>query len=104
MAQDPAIRWLTLTVDGETTLGLKIRTRGTVLVVASGSFGGGSLSGGYLDDTGTFQTFGIAALTADGVLELPAGGGMTLVLDLDSSTTPTIKIGYVADTFEPATA
>lgn len=104
MAQDPAIRWLTLSANGVTTLGLKIRNRGTLLVLASGTFGSGSLDAGYLDDTDTFRSFGLTPLTADGSLELPAGGKMTLAIDLTGATTPTIKIGYVGDSFEPATA
>lgn len=103
MAQDPAIRWLTFTGNGITKIGLKIRSLGTVLVVASGTFGSGTLAGGYLDDTDTFQPFGTPhSLSADGFMELPAGTNMTIALELTGATTPTIKVGYVADTFEAA--
>ena len=41
-------------------------------------------------------------LTADGFMELPAGTNMTLALELTGATTPTIKVGFVSDAFEPA--
>ncbi len=100
-AKDPAIRWLTFSGNGITKIGLKIRFRGTVLVVASGTFGSGTLAGGYLDDTDTFRAFGSSVeVAADGFMELPAGTNMTLALNLTGATTPTIKVGYVGDAFE----
>lgn len=103
MAQDSKIRWIKLTANGVVTLGTKIRYRGEVLVIPTGSFGGGTIEFGCIDEAGTFHGFG-ASYKAGGAktLEIPAGTGMIVALELVGATSPSIDLGYVGDAFEPA--
>lgn len=96
MPLQPKIKWVTLTADGVTTIGTKKGGIGTALVLASGNFGGGTLTGGYLDDTGTFQP-SVGGVTAAVGLELPAGTGVEVAVQLSGSTSPSLKLGLVAD-------
>lgn len=100
MSLDPDLQFITLDADKAVTLGKKIRSRGTALVVLSGDFGGGTLTLGYRDDLGGFQTLGLSR-TTEGSLEGPYGTGMELAVDLSGSTSPDLKIGFVVDALQP---
>lgn len=96
----PKIVWSTVTADGVYDIGTKRNGRGTALLLVSGAFGGGTITGGYRDDGATFAITA-SGISGAGVVEIPCGTGMVLAFELTSSTAASIKIGVVMDDIDP---
>lgn len=93
------LNWKTLTADGTITLGMKHKD-GNVVILARGSFGGGSLTFGYEDQSGAFSPFASGtALTASGEETIALAPDIVLMAELTGSTTPSIELVAAAEWF-----
>ena len=102
MPIEPKVVWKPVTANGDLVVGQRKNGRGTTLVLVSGGFGGGSVTGGYHDQAGAFQP-ATDAITAAGVLEIPAAAtGMTLVVNVAGSSGVALSVGLTSDDMDLA--
>lgn len=101
MAHNPNFLEHTITADGTVPLGKKMDAVGDCVITVRGTFGGGTLTFGYMDTTATFRAFETdATLTAAGDRVITLCRGMTVAVDLTGATGPSVVVGCSADGFQ----
>ena len=101
MALDPAIVLYEFSANRTIFVGKTIRGRRSILLLVRGGFGSGTLKPGYFDDDDVFTPMDPGLeLTTRGILEAPTGTGMKFGIELSGSTTPSLDVFVLADSFQ----